>query len=93
MGKTKKAGSSGKFGTRYGMRVKRKWLEVDQKQRKLHKCPTCDRMSVSRISSGIWGCRKCGAKMTGGAYYPVTPVATTVERAVKKVVEEKSSRA
>ncbi|WP_456474211.1 50S ribosomal protein L37ae [Candidatus Pyrohabitans sp.] len=84
MGRTKKIGSAGKFGTRYGMRLRRKWVEIDRKQRLRHICPVCQRHAVRRIASGIWKCRKCGAKFTGGAYVPQTPAALTVERAVKK---------
>jgi large subunit ribosomal protein L37Ae len=85
MGRTKKIGSAGKFGPRYGMRLRRKWVEIDRKQRLRHVCPVCQRRGVKRVASGIWACRKCGAKFTGGAYIPQTATALTVERAVKKV--------
>lgn len=86
-GKTKKVGSSGKFGPRYGMRVRRRWLEVDKKQRGYHECPSCRMMGVKRVASGIWECRKCGNKFTGGAYQPKSDVAQTVDRAIKRVRE------
>ncbi len=85
---TKKVGSAGKFGVRYGMRLRRKWLEVDKKQRTLHECPVCRRRSVKRVSTGIWRCRKCGTKFAGGAYLPRTSIAKTVDRVVKRVSEE-----
>lgn len=88
MAKTKKVGSSGKFGTRYGMRLRRKWLEVDKKQRVLHECPVCSRKAVKRISTGIWSCKKCGTKFAGGAYLPSTTIAKTIERVIKRVSEE-----
>lgn len=87
MGKTKKVGSSGRFGPRYGMRLRKKWLEVDKKQRMLHECPACRRKGVKRVSTGIWSCRKCGAKFAGGAYLPYTPIGKTVDRVIKKVSE------
>ncbi len=91
MTKTRKVGSAGKFGTRYGMRVRKKWLEVDKRQKSLYECPVCRRRSVKRVASGIWGCRKCDTKFTGGAYIPVTSVANTVDRAIAKAtVEEKN---
>ena len=87
MGKTKTVGSSGKFGTRYGMRLRKKWHEVDKKQKVLHECPVCNRKAVQRISSGIWECRKCSAKFTGGAYLPSTTVAQTGARTITRIAE------
>lgn len=87
---TKRVGSAGKFGVRYGMRLRRKWLEVDKKQRVLHECPVCSRNGVRRRSTGIWECRKCGAKFAGGAYLPHTNIARTVDRVVKRVSEEEN---
>lgn len=80
MGRTKKVGSSGKFGTRYGMRLRKRWLEVDKKRRALYECPTCKRLSVKRLSTGIWLCRKCSTKFTGGAYQPFSDVAKKMDR-------------
>lgn len=74
MSKTKKVGASGKFGTRYGMRLRRRWLEVHKKQTSKYVCPTCRRVSVKRLSAGIWICKKCDTKFTGGAYQPFTDV-------------------
>lgn len=38
------------------------------------KCPRCQtKGAVHRVSTGIWYCRKCGAKFTGGAYDLTTP--------------------
>lgn len=89
MGKrTKKVGSAGKFGTRYGMRLRKRWLEVDKKQRATYECPVCKRQSVKRAASGIWQCGKCGAKFAGGTYTPYTGVAKTAERIIKQVTEE-----
>lgn len=84
MGRTKKVGSSGKFGPRYGMRVRRKWLEVDKVQRAFYQCPVCKKVAVKRVASGIWECGRCGAKFSGGAYMPVTSAVRMVETAIKK---------
>ncbi len=88
MGRTKKVGSAGKFGVRYGMRLRKKWVEVDRKQRRKHLCPVCRKLGVRRVSTGIWQCRKCGTKFAGGAYIPTTPMLATALRTVKKVVGE-----
>lgn len=85
--RTKKVGPSGKFGTHYGMSLRKKWAGVDIKMRQPHKCPTCEKMSVKRLAAGIWECRKCGAKFSGGAYLPKTSISTTADRILSKVTE------
>ena len=75
LGKTKKTGIAGRFGARYGSNVRKRWRQImeTEKSKKL-KCPRCETVgSVKRISVGIWHCRKCGSKFTGGAYYIETP--------------------
>ena len=72
MAKTKKVGSTGRFGSRYGRRVKVVLKEVERKQRVLYVCPVCKRKSLKRSSAGIWICKKCNGKFAGGAYTPTT---------------------
>jgi len=60
--------STKRFGARYGRRVKQRFGEIEEEQRKLHKCPYCNALKVKRLSIGIWNCGKCGAKFTGKAY-------------------------
>ena len=61
-------GSVKRFGARYGRKPKLKFSQVETEQRKLHKCPYCNKVAVKRVSVGIWNCRKCHAKFTGKAY-------------------------
>lgn len=70
MGRTKKVGSAGRFGVRYGRTLKLKLTAVEKIQKKAHNCPTCMKPSLKRISSGIWKCKKCGTKLAGKAYKP-----------------------
>jgi large subunit ribosomal protein L37Ae len=75
MGKTKKVGWTGRYGPRYGSTVRKRVRSIMEKMKggKL-KCPRCETVgSVYRISTGIWHCKKCGAKFTGGAYNISTP--------------------
>jgi large subunit ribosomal protein L37Ae len=88
----KKTGSAGRFGPRYGMRTRKKWREIEERQRKPHECPVCSRLSVRRISTGIWECGKCGAKFAGGAYFPITGVAKSVGRVVHRITEGREER-
>ena len=61
-------GSVKRFGARYGRKLKLKFSKIETEQRKLHKCPYCNKIAVKRIAVGIWNCRKCKAKFTGKAY-------------------------
>ena len=61
-------GSVKRFGARYGRKPKLKFSTIETEQRKLHKCPYCNKIAVKRVAMGIWNCRKCKAKFTGKAY-------------------------
>ncbi len=66
MGRTKKVGSTGKYGSRYGLKIRRKILKVESKKDRV--CPYCGKKQLKRVAAGIWECKKCGARFTGGAY-------------------------
>ena len=65
-------GSGGRFGPRYGKRLKRLVSDLERSKNARHKCPKCGMDYVRRESSGIWKCVKCGAKFAGQAYRPRT---------------------
>ncbi|MEM2956052.1 MAG: 50S ribosomal protein L37ae [Candidatus Pacearchaeota archaeon] len=66
---TKKVASAGRFGVRYGKRIRESVVAVEKRQRQKQKCPYCKKQKVKRIAKGIWQCKKCNKKFTGGAYY------------------------
>lgn len=66
MAHTKKVGVTGKYGTRAGKKLRDKIKKVHQ-ARKDSKCRQCDG-KVKRLATGIWFCKKCNLKFTGGAY-------------------------
>lgn len=68
MGRTKKVGSAGRFGARYGKRIRAKIIAVEEIQRAKQACPYCRKKGVKRLAAGIWHCKKCKTKFTGGAY-------------------------
>jgi large subunit ribosomal protein L37Ae len=72
MGRTKKVGSTGRFGVRYGRGVKKRYLEIERVQKAKHTCPSCMKAGLRRVSPGIWLCEKCGLKFAGKAYEPGT---------------------
>jgi large subunit ribosomal protein L37Ae len=70
MGKKKKIGSAGRFGVRYGKRIRNLVSEIEKMQKQKHICPKCDMPYVRRVAAGIWECKKCGVKFAGRAYKP-----------------------
>ncbi|MFQ6060397.1 MAG: 50S ribosomal protein L37ae [Thermoplasmata archaeon] len=68
--KTKKVGPAGKYGPRYGVRVRKRLREIDSEKAKWYVCPNCSHRSVKRAGTGIWRCRRCGLVFAGGAYKP-----------------------
>jgi len=66
--KTKKVKAAGRFGARYGRRVRTKIAEIESQQRKKQQCPFC-KATAKRLSAGIWHCKKCNKKFAGHAYY------------------------
>jgi len=57
-----------KFGARYGKSVRSKYAQVENKQRKMQKCPSCGK-KAKRTSKGIWECTKCKRKFASHVYY------------------------
>jgi len=68
--RTKKTKRSARFGPRYGVSVKRQVMALENDASKRYPCPRCHYSSVKRVSSGIWGCRRCGHKFSAGTYSP-----------------------
>jgi len=63
-----KSKPSGRFGSRYGKKIRDAVIDADKRAKKHYKCPFCSRTTVKRESAGIWHCKKCGKKMASGAY-------------------------
>ncbi|WP_292000370.1 50S ribosomal protein L37ae [Caldivirga sp.] len=75
---TKIVGPTGRFGARYGMGIRRKVLQIEVKQRGMHRCPQCRSLvRLKRLAFGIWQCPKCGFTFAGGAYIPQTIMGKT----------------
>ena len=77
--KTKKVGIAGKFGPRYGVKLRKRIQDIEQEKVKKHTCPRCQHKSVKRVSTGIWKCRRCDLTFASGAYSPVSSKTMAVE--------------
>jgi large subunit ribosomal protein L37Ae len=82
--RTVKAGSSGRFGARYGVVVRKLTRDIEKLQKSKHECPTCHHLAVKREASGIWECRHCCAKFAAGSYAPTTRSITSKEIVAKE---------
>lgn len=64
-------GSAGRFGSRYGKKIRSKISQIEKTSRAKHRCPFCDKdKKVKRIAYGIWKCKSCEKKFIGSAYKP-----------------------
>ena len=68
--RTKKVGVAGRYGPRYGVKVRKQIASTSQAKKRAYKCPRCNHQAVRRVSTGIWQCRRCDLKFAGGAYTP-----------------------
>jgi len=62
------AGSSKRFGARYGRKIKARVEKIESVLRKKHTCPYCNKDRVKRVAKGIWECKKCSSKFAAKAY-------------------------
>ena len=88
--RTKKVGASGRFGPRYGTKIRKRVLAVELELRRAHACPSCGAKTARRESTGIWQCRRCGAKFAGAAYRPSTPASKLTAIAAQKTARVKA---
>jgi large subunit ribosomal protein L37Ae len=85
MGRTKKVGTTGRFGPRYGTRTKKVIRVLEKLQRQKHECPSCERKTLKRVAAGIWLCKKCGLKLAGGAYLPQSSATKVIKQTVERI--------
>jgi large subunit ribosomal protein L37Ae len=93
LGRTKKVGPTRGLGPRYGSTVRKRYVKVIAGLKKAHRCPQCGFERVKRESVGVWNCRKCGYRFTGGAYTPVTKLGVVAKRAAKGAPLEETAKA
>ena len=91
--RTRQVGVAGRFGPRYGVRIRRRSQEIDESRRSKHVCPKCQATAVRRRSSGVWQCRHCGHVFAGGAYRPVITTSFKREIAAPEAAPEEPKAA
>ena len=82
--RTKKVGSTAWMGPRYGIRIRRRVLEIDRQRGRPSPCPRCSTVTLYRVASGIFECRRCGTRFASNAYVFQAPPSIT--RAAKEPV-------
>ncbi|MEB3759846.1 MAG: 50S ribosomal protein L37ae [Desulfurococcales archaeon] len=83
--RTKIVGPVGRYGPRYGVRVRKRVRDILLKKQGPHTCPFCGAQgTVYRVSVGIWSCRKCGNTWAGAAYTPRSDLAAYFKKYVVK---------
>ena len=79
--RTKKVGSTGWMGPRYGIRIRRRVLEIDAAKKRRSACPKCATVTIHRVASGVYECTRCGERFASGAYqFTPPPPITRTER-------------
>lgn len=82
MSTTKKVKSAGRYHARYGIGIRRRLIEIEEKQKQLQPCPYCGYNKVKRQAAGIFCCTKCDSKFAGGAFLPQTLTGSIVTKMV-----------
>lgn len=88
MGRTKKVGTTGRFGTRYGATIRKRIRKIEIVSKVKHACPSCSTIKVRRVSIGIWECSFCGFRFTGGSWAPETPGGKIASRTAKRLASQ-----
>ena len=91
--RTIKVGITGKYGTRYGAKLRKQVKAIEILQRTKYTCPFCGKDSIKRAAVGIWRCKACRRNIAGGAWEFSTIAAqtarTTINRLKKDIQEVK----
>ena len=90
--RTRKVGITGKYGTRYGQKLRKQVKAIEILQRTKSICPFCGKKSIKREAAGIWKCRSCRRAIAGGAWEFVTTAATTAKTTINRLKKNLESR-
>ncbi|MEM3086024.1 MAG: 50S ribosomal protein L37ae [Halobacteria archaeon] len=81
MARFKKTRSTARFGPRYGRKARKVVADIEAAMRPRSACPKCSALSVRRVGTALFRCRRCGVVFAGGAYLPASVRAPPAEEA------------
>lgn len=84
---TRKLGSSGKYGAKYGSTLRKRMKPIEESQHRKYLCEACGKLNVKRVCVGIWKCKSCNQKFAGAAYN-TTSVTRQTFSALLKTLEK-----
>ena len=82
--RTQKTGATARFGSRYGVSVRRRAGAAIAKVKRSYTCPVCQYQKVKRKASGIWHCKKCDHTFAGGVWEPFTRASEANHRVLRR---------
>merc|ERR1712130_718465 len=87
MGRTKKVGITGKYGTRYGASLRKTVKKMEISQHSKYCCSFCGKDKMKRVAVGVWYChdKNCRIYVAGGAWNYSTVTAASVRSAVRRL--------
>ena len=88
--RTVKVGITGKYGTRYGAKLRKQVKAIEILQRTKYICTFCGKNSIRRTAVGIWRCRACRRNIAGGAWEFATIAAQTARTTINRLKKEVS---
>merc|ERR1719382_2244974 len=85
--RTKKAGITGKYGTRYGASLRKIVKKIEMQSKATYQCAFCGKTSVKRVAGGIWKCKakSCRKTIAGGCWALSTGAAATVRATINRL--------
>ena len=86
--RTAKVGITGKYGTRYGAKLRKQVKAIEILQRTRYICIFCGKTALRRTAVGIWKCKPCRRTYAGGAWEFATIAATTAKTTINRLKKE-----
>ena len=83
--RTAKVGLTGKYGTRYGAKLRKQVKSIEILQRSKYICPFCGKNAIKRAAVGIWKCKGCRRTIAGGAWEFTTTTAVTAKTTIQRL--------
>ena len=83
--RTVKVGITGKYGTRYGAKLRKQVKSIEILQRTKYVCPFSGKCDVKRQAVGIWQSKSSRRKIAGGAWEFTTTAAVTSKTTIQRL--------